>query len=200
MDLNHLDSLVIGRKFNLMKASLKLTAAFALGFAVSAIAQQSPKPKPNENPSSQPAQVSFSPEGKLSVTNIGDKTVRIWDTRTAQPLTYVGTWQLVSYKYGDAADWSEPPQNQKRLKHITDTYFTWIAYDPASGKMQSMAGGPYTLKGDAYTETIEYAEQGMADYLGKKQTFTIQLESDKLHQSGQLSDGLKIEEIWKRVK
>ena len=36
--------------------------------------------------------------------------------------------------------------------------------------------------------------------LGKEQVFTISVEGDKLVQSGKLSDGQKIEEIWQRVK
>jgi len=40
----------------------------------------------------------------------------------------------------------------------------------------------------------------MTDYFGKKQSFTIRVEGDKLYQSGQLSDGTKIEEVWQRVK
>jgi len=40
----------------------------------------------------------------------------------------------------------------------------------------------------------------METYLGKKQAFTIRIDGDKLFQSGQLSDGLKIEEVWQRVK
>ncbi len=40
----------------------------------------------------------------------------------------------------------------------------------------------------------------MTDYLGKKQAFTIRVEGDKLRESGQLSDGTKIEEKWQRVK
>jgi hypothetical protein len=47
---------------------------------------------------------------------------------------------------------------------------------------------------------VEYGGEGMTDYVGKKQSFTIQVEPDKLHQSGQLSDGTKIEEVWERVK
>jgi hypothetical protein len=35
---------------------------------------------------------------------------------------------------------------------------------------------------------------------GKKQSFTSKVDGDKLHQSGQLSDGLKIEEVWQRLK
>ncbi len=63
-----------------------------------------------------------------------------------------------------------------------------------------MAGGPYTLKSNSYTETIEFVGSGMETYLGKKQSFTIKVDGDKLHQSGQLSDGLKIEEVWQRLK
>ena len=40
----------------------------------------------------------------------------------------------------------------------------------------------------------------MTDCLGKKQSFTIREEGDELRQSGQLSDGTKIEEKWQRVK
>jgi hypothetical protein len=36
--------------------------------------------------------------------------------------------------------------------------------------------------------------------LGKKQSFTIHIEGDELRQSGQLSDGTKIEEKWQQVK
>jgi hypothetical protein len=40
----------------------------------------------------------------------------------------------------------------------------------------------------------------MEAYLGKKQAFKIKIDGDKLFQAGQLSDGLKIEEVWQRVK
>jgi hypothetical protein len=40
----------------------------------------------------------------------------------------------------------------------------------------------------------------MESYLGKKQAFTIKIDGDKLVQSGKLSDGLQIEEVWQRVK
>ncbi len=44
----------------------------------------------------------------------------------------------------------------------------------------------------------EFVGEGMETYLGKKQEFTIRIDGDKLFQSGQLSDGLKIEEVWQR--
>lgn len=83
---------------------------------------------------------------------------------------------------------------------ITATHFTWVDYDPKTGKVNSMAGGPYSLKEGAYTETVEFVGQGMESYLGKEQAFTIKIDGDKLTQSGQLSDKMKIEEIWQRVK
>jgi len=67
-------------------------------------------------------------------------------------------------------------------------------------KVESIAGGPYTLDGGSYTETIEFVGEGMETYLGKKQPFTIKVDGDKLNQSGQLSDGLKIEEVWQRSR
>ena len=112
----------------------------------------------------------------------------------------VGTWQLVSTKYGDAKEFSDYPAERVRLKLITATHFTWLDYPAGSKKISSAAGGPYSLDGDTYTETIEFVGEGMESYLGKKQTFKIKVEGDKLSQSGQLSDGLKIEEVWRRVK
>ena len=56
------------------------------------------------------------------------------------------------------------------------------------------------MKEGAYTETVEFVGQGMESYLGKEQAFTIKIDGDKLTQSGQLSDKMKIEEIWQRVK
>jgi len=183
-----------------MKPTLIFSTTLALGLAASLPAQQSP----NTNSVRQVETVQFSPDGQRLVTTTTNGTMRIWDLRSGKPLSnslpHWGSWRLVSYKYGGATEWSEAPEGQKRLKLITDTHFTWVAYEAASGKVLSMAGGTYTLAGEAYTETIDYAGEGMADYFGKKQSFTIHVEGDELRQSGQLSDGTKIEEKWQRVK
>jgi hypothetical protein len=47
---------------------------------------------------------------------------------------------------------------------------------------------------------IEFVGEGMEPYPGQKQAFTIRIDGDKLFQSGQLSDGPKIEEVWQREK
>jgi hypothetical protein len=115
-------------------------------------------------------------------------------------VSHLGTWQLSSTKYGDAKEFSDYPKERRRIKLITATHFTWVDYDSATGKAASMAGGHYSLQDGAYTETIEFVGEGMEIYLGKKQAFTIKIDGDKLLQSGQLSDQLKIEEVWQRAK
>ena len=114
--------------------------------------------------------------------------------------SHLGTWQVVSTKYGDAKDMSDYPKERGHLKMITATHFIWVDYDRATKKISSSAGGTYKLRDGAYTETIEFVGDGMEKYLGKEQKFTIRIDGDKLFQSGQLSDGLKIEEVWQRVK
>jgi hypothetical protein len=116
------------------------------------------------------------------------------------PGSHLGTWQLTSAKYGDAKDFTDFPKELRRVRLINATHFTWVQYDSQSKKVASLAGGPYTLQGDAYTETIEFAGEGMESYLGKKQIFKIKVDGDKFLQSGQLSDGTRLEEVWQRVK
>jgi len=88
----------------------------------------------------------------------------------------------------------------KALKFITPTHFIWTHFDPKTKKIGNSMGGTYTCEGDTYIETPQFAYEGMETYLGKAQKFTVKIEGDKLTQSGELSDGLKIQEIWKRVK
>ena len=62
------------------------------------------------------------------------------------------------------------------------------------------AGGTYTLKGEI-VETPRYGFGGDFDVIrDKPQAFTLEIEGDKWHRSGALSNGLKIEEVWERVK
>ncbi len=61
-------------------------------------------------------------------------------------------------------------------------------------------GGTYKHDGDSYIETIEFAFEGREAYLGKEQKFTAKLDGDKWTHSALLSEGQKLEEIWKRVK
>jgi hypothetical protein len=115
--------------------------------------------------------------------------------------SHLGTWRLTSFNYGtNQQGFTDFPQAQRRIKLITKTHFTWIQFDTATKQSQSMAGGAYSLNGETYTESIDWADSSMESYLGKKHAFTIRVENDKFFLSGSLADGLKIEEVWERVK
>jgi WD40 repeat protein len=151
--------------------------------------------------------VQFSPDGRRIVTGTQDGPVRVWDAQTGQELSrlqrvtpLLGTWRLVSYKYGtNQSDFTDFPQTERRLKHITDTHFTWVQFDTASKRVSGAAGGTYSLSGNTYTESIDFGLE-MDPYLGQKHVFSVKVDDDKLYQSGSLADGLKIEEVWQRVK
>jgi hypothetical protein len=111
----------------------------------------------------------------------------------------IGTWKLLSAKYGD-----EAVDNSKlgiTLKHITPTSFLWLSYDPETKEISRSSGGTYTLQGDRYEETPQYGlGADAAATRGKVQSFTLKIEGDKWHQVGTLSNGVKIDEVWERCK
>ena len=116
------------------------------------------------------------------------------------PSALVGTWELTLEKWGDEKDFTAPPANRRALKFITPTHFIWAWVDPKTKKVTNSMGGTYRLDGDSYVERVEFAFEGMGAYVGKEQKFTAKLEGDKWTHSGILSEGQKLEEIWKRVK
>jgi hypothetical protein len=112
----------------------------------------------------------------------------------------IGTWELASVKYGDATEFSDAPKDQTARKFITPTHFIWARYDATTKTISNSMGGTFTLKGSDYIESPEFSFKGMERFIGKEQKFTLKIEEDKWIQSGVLSNGNKIEEIWRRVK
>ena len=112
----------------------------------------------------------------------------------------VGTWEMTKEKYGDAKELTPATTDHKAIKFVTDTHFIWIWVDPKTKKITTSMGGRCELKGDAYTEIPDFATEGLEAYLGKEQKFTAKVEGDQWTHSGQLSEGQRIEEVWKRVK
>jgi hypothetical protein len=114
------------------------------------------------------------------------------------PSKLVGTWKLISGKYnGQNADLGK----EVELKHVTGTHFTWLRYDSDTKKISQAAGGRYTVKGDAYSETPVY---GIGEDFGQirdqTHTFNWKVEGNKWYSNGQLAGGaLKIEEVWENV-
>ena len=111
----------------------------------------------------------------------------------------IGTWKLTSAKYdGEESDLTK---SGTTLKHITPGNFIWVTYDSDTKEVSRTAGGTYTLDGEKYEETPRYGRG--ADFEAvrdKPHTFTLKLEGDSWKHSGALANGLKIEEVWERVK
>src|SRR5437899_10220971 len=65
----------------------------------------------------------------------------------------VGTWKVVSAKYGGQD--AQREEGITHIKHVTPTQFMWAIYDK-DGKVSATLGGSYTVKGDEYSELPEY--------------------------------------------
>src|SRR5262249_47571669 len=92
----------------------------------------------------------------------------------------VGTWKLVSAKFG--GNKFEIPEGNTQIKHVTPVQFMWAWYDK-DGKVTSALGGNYTLKGEAYEEVPDYGVgEGLLEALkGKTQSFKWKIEGNKWH-------------------
>ena len=112
----------------------------------------------------------------------------------------LGTWELVSYKYGNMKEFADARKNERRIKMVTETHYVWFSSDPNTKVIQSGAGGSYSLNGNTYTESNDFAIGDMTRFLGGKHIFTVRVEDNKYTQSGAISSGLKIEEVWRRVR
>jgi hypothetical protein len=110
----------------------------------------------------------------------------------------VGTWKQVKAKFG--GNDVKIPEGTTQLKHITPTHFMFVDFDK-DGKFIDAFGGPYTLKGGKYEETLEYGVGEVFKMLkGKPQPFECKVEGNKWYHNGTLSNGLTIEEVWERVE
>jgi thiol-disulfide isomerase/thioredoxin len=83
-----------------------------------------------------------------------------------------------------------------RLKFFTGRYWTITEADPATGLTIYHHGGTYTLDGDKYTETVEYANPSTSSLIGQSFQFTMKTQGDTLTQTG---IGNPWTETWKRA-
>ena len=109
----------------------------------------------------------------------------------------IGTWKLVSAKYGGQE--AGFPVGMTMLKHVTPEQFMWARYD-ADGQVLAAAGGTYEIKGEAYAELPKYGLGADFDGIkGKSHPFTWKVEGRKWHHRGKLAEGLTIDDVWERV-
>ena len=118
------------------------------------------------------------------------------EARTENKL--VGTWKQVKAKF--RGNEVKIPEGTTQLKHITPTHFMFVDFDK-DGKFIDAFGGPYTLKGEKYEETLEYGVGDVFKALkGKPQSFECKVEGAKWYHNGTLTNGLTLEEVWERVE
>jgi hypothetical protein len=115
---------------------------------------------------------------------------------TEQPCTgstLVGTWQLV--KSGGEAT---PASGSTSLKHVTPTHFFVLSVD-ATGLATYGHGGPYTVSGGRYTESITQGfGEPFSQLRGTSVSFQCGIEADVWHIVGEIG-GQTFDEHWKRV-
>ncbi|OWK45007.1 hypothetical protein FRUB_01338 [Fimbriiglobus ruber] len=106
----------------------------------------------------------------------------------------IGTWVLV----GTPDKVGEVPKAGGRLKFFTGKHWIITQAAPDTGKVIFHHGGTYTLDGDIYAGTIEYANESTAELIKKTHKFKIKVEGDTYTQIA--VDGNPFSEVWKRVK
>jgi hypothetical protein len=113
----------------------------------------------------------------------------------------LGTWRVVSAVYDD-----EPVKDIGKteiwIKHITDVQFIWVRYSTDTKQVKLSQGGTYSVKGDSYIETPQYnlEHAGLDSMREKEQKFTWRVDGDRFYQNGRLSNGVKLEEVYERVR
>jgi hypothetical protein len=99
-----------------------------------------------------------------------------------------GTWKLISGTLIEQADTvvTDYTKTLSFIKIINETHFAFLKHDLNKGKDSTASfgagGGSYLLKGNEYTEHLEYCND--RNWEGHDFTFTLTLVNDTLVQSG----------------
>lgn len=118
------------------------------------------------------------------VVSCKEKTQTTTRTPTTKPI--IGTWKLLTGTLIEKADTTitDYTKDKSFIKVINDTHFAFLQHGITKGVDSSFSagGGTYTLKGDSYTEHLEYCSA--REWEGHDFTFTITINGDTLIQSG----------------
>jgi hypothetical protein len=104
----------------------------------------------------------------------------------------IGAWVHV----GRPGNVGEIPTEGGRFKFRTGKHWTLVRADPTSGLVVEQFGGTYTLKGNEYVETQQYADATWVKDNGKSFKFTVKVEGDTMTQVGIDNP---YTEVWKRA-
>lgn len=111
-----------------------------------------------------------------------------------------GSWKLVSaikIKQGDTlVTYPEKGQEDEMIKVINADHFAFFKHDLNHGKGKAIydsGAGTYTLKGDDYTENLQYCNY--REWEGHSFNFKVSFKGDSLIQKGiEKIDSLKIDQ------
>jgi hypothetical protein len=110
----------------------------------------------------------------------------------------LGTWKQTRAKMG--AQENNPTPTSQEIKHVTQTHFTWVHYDPTTGKADASGGGTYSLVGGSYTEKIEFVfgPEDINALLRKQFQFACSIDGDTWTIKGNVLD-TPLDETWERM-
>ncbi|NCD68779.1 hypothetical protein [Mucilaginibacter agri] len=118
----------------------------------------------------------------------------------AEPSPIIGTWQLISDKIITKGDtvvaYPVKGKEDEMIKMYNDTHFAFTQHDLKKGKIDtplfSSGAGTYTLKGDDYTEKLQFCTA--REWEGHDFKFKLTIHNDTLTQTGiERLDSLKID-------
>lgn len=142
----------------------------------------------------------FDPETGNNVVVDSSLIEEIWE-HTAAPSsksTFVGTWELISYRQTGDSLYTEYPDFVKYIKLITPTHFAWVQFNSEADEVMGAGGGTYQLSNAGYVETVLFFYP-RSDIRGQTITFTDDVDQEGIwHLAGTVKDGGKIDEFWRR--
>lgn len=102
----------------------------------------------------------------------------------------IGVWALVDKPTDTASAGS-------RLKFIVNGHWSMTQADTMSHVTTFHHGGSYTLADSTYSETIGYANNNTANYIGSTTVFSVRIKGNTLYLKG---IGNPWNEVWKRLR
>jgi hypothetical protein len=97
--------------------------------------------------------------------------------------TVTGTWKCVRARYGTG---EMENRTDDVYKMFTATRWSAAFYNKHEKKFNGAGGGTYTLKGDQYTEVVDYYSWE-PEAAGKTFRFVVKIENGMLHQTGTIA-------------
>ena len=107
------------------------------------------------------------------------------DIQIADEISLKGTWKLLTGTLIEKGDTTitDYTKDLSFIKIINDSHFSFLQHDTRKDSTNfSSGGGRYELKGNTYTEHLEYCSA--KEWEGHDFTFTVTITNDTLIQTG----------------